>query len=215
MSFAAGRVRGLYAVTPDLEDTALLAARVEAAVQGGARLVQYRNKPASSALKLEQARALKSICQLHGAALIVNDDVEVAVAVDADGVHLGRDDHFGPEVRRRLGPGKLIGVSCYRSIERARDAVKDGADHVAFGGFYPSQVKPSATRAPLDILTQAKAELGVPVVAIGGITAENGGALVAAGADALAVITALFSAPDVRAAAGAFRPLFDGDGAKH
>lgn len=213
-SRAGVRVRGLYAVTPDLADTALLVARVGAALEGGVRLVQYRNKVATRELRLEQARALKSACERHGAALIVNDDVDVAIAVDAHGVHLGRDDNFGPEIRGRLGPGKLVGVSCYRSLERAHAAVRDGADHVAFGGFYLSQVKPSATRAPVDLLTQAKAELDVPVVAIGGITAENGAALVTAGADALAVISALFNAPDVRAAAEQFKPLFDRDGAK-
>ena len=214
MSGGAARVRGLYAVTPDLADTARLTTLVDAALQGGARIVQYRNKLASHELKLEQARALKTACERRGALLIVNDDVEIAVAVDADGVHLGRDDNFGSETRRRLGPGKLIGVSCYRSLERARAAVSQGADHVAFGGFFQSRVKPSAERAPITLLTQAKSELDVPVVAIGGITVENGGELIAAGADALAVITALFEAPDVTAAAARFNALFDPDDAK-
>jgi thiamine-phosphate pyrophosphorylase len=215
VSAAAARIRGLYAVTPDLADTARLAALVAAALEGGARVVQYRNKVATPGLKLEQARALKTACERHGALLIVNDDVDVAVAVDADGVHLGRDDDFGSDVRKRLGPGKLIGVSCYRSIERARAAVAEGADHVAFGGFYPSQVKPSATRAPIALLAEAKSALDVPVVAIGGITVENGGALIEAGADALAVITALFNAPDVAAAARQFSALFGSGDAKH
>ena len=209
MSESSARVRGLYAVTPDLADTVRLVTLVSAALQGGARIVQYRNKVAAPELKLEQARALKSACVRHGAMLIVNDDVEIALAVDADGVHLGRDDSFGPDVRKKLGPGKLIGVSCYRSLERARSAVAEGADHVAFGGFFPSQVKPGAGGAPIELLTQAKSELEVPVVAIGGITPENGKALVAAGADALAVITALFTAPDVAAAAAQFNALYD------
>jgi thiamine-phosphate pyrophosphorylase len=208
------RVRGLYAVTPDLADTTRLTALVAAALEGGARLVQYRNKPASKALKLEQARALKAACDHHGAMLIVNDDVEIALGVDAHGVHLGRDDGFGPDVRERLGPDKLIGVSCYRDLERARSAVAHGADHVAFGSFFPSKVKPGAGRAPVELLTQAKAELDVPVVAIGGITVENGAALIAAGADALAVISALFEAPDVKAAATRFNALFASDDAK-
>ena len=215
MSPAAARIRGLYAVTPDLADTARLTALVSAALEGGTRVVQYRNKIASPALKLEQARALKSACQRHGALLIVNDDVDIAIAVDADGVHLGRDDNFGSDVRERLGPGKVIGVSCYRSVERARTAVAEGADHVAFGGFYPSQVKPSATRAPIELLTQAKAQLDVPVVAIGGITVENGAALIKAGADALAVITALFNAADVATAARQFSALFGSGDAQH
>lgn len=206
---AAARMRGLYAITPDLEDTARLATLVDAAVEGGARIVQYRNKLAGPSLKLEQARALKAVCERRGAALIVNDDLEVALAVDAHGVHLGRDDNFGPHARRRLGPDKLLGVSCYRSIERARAAIADGADHVAFGGFFQSQVKPSADRAPLTLLKEARAQLDVPIVAIGGITAENGATLLEAGADALAVITALFQAPDVKAAAARFTALFD------
>jgi thiamine-phosphate pyrophosphorylase len=214
VSVAAAGIRGLYAVTPDLADTARLTVLVGAALEGGARVVQYRNKVASPGLKLEQAGALKTACEHHGALLIVNDDVDVAVAVDADGVHLGRDDSFGPDVRERLGPGKLIGVSCYRSVERARLAIAEGADHVAFGGFYPSQVKPSATRAPIALLTEAKAELGVPVVAIGGITVDNGAALIAAGADALAVITALFNAADVVATARQFKALFGSVDAK-
>jgi thiamine-phosphate pyrophosphorylase len=209
------RVRGLYAVTPDLADTGKLAGLVNAALEGGARLVQYRNKTASSQLKLEQARALKTLCARHDAILIVNDDVELAAAVDAHGAHLGRDDRFGPDVRGRLGTGRLIGVSCYRSIELARAARADGADYVAFGSFFPSKVKPGAVRAPIDLLAQAKAELDMPVVAIGGITVENGAALVAAGADALAVISALFDAPDVAAAAARFTALFASNDAKH
>ena len=208
------RIRGLYAVTPDLADTTRLTALVGAALEGGARIVQYRNKRASKALKMEQARALKSACARHGAMLIVNDDPEIALAIDAHGVHLGRDDGFGPDVRGRLGPEKLVGVSCYRDLERARSAVAHGADHVAFGSFFPSKVKPGAGRAPVELLTRAKAELGVPVVAIGGITVENGAALVAAGADALAVISALFDAPDVKAAATRFNALFASDDAQ-
>ena len=208
------RVRGLYAVTPDLADTTRLTALVGAALEGGARVVQYRNKPASKALRMEQARALKSACELHGAMLIVNDDVDVAAAVEAHGVHLGRDDCFGLDTRARLGEGRLIGVSCYDSLERARAARKDGADYVAFGSFFPSRVKPGAVRASVSLLTEAKAELDVPVVAIGGITVENGAALVAAGADALAVISALFDAPDVKAAAAQFDALFPSDDAQ-
>lgn len=201
-------MRGLYAVTPDLADTVRLTALVGNALEGGARMIQYRNKTALPELKLEQARALKSACARHDAILIVNDDVELAAAVDAHGVHLGRDDGFGPDLRRRLGSGKLIGVSCYRSLELARAAGADGADYVAFGSFFPSKVKPGAVRAPIDLLAQAKAVLDVPVVAIGGITPENGAALVAAGADALAVISAVFDAPDVAAAAARFSALF-------
>jgi thiamine-phosphate pyrophosphorylase len=201
-------VRGLYAVTPDAADTNLLVRQVSAALEGGVRLVQYRNKSASGALKLEQARALKALCSSRGAALIVNDHLDVALAVDADGVHLGGADGSASAARRALGPHKLVGISCYDSIECARGAQRDGADHVAFGSFFASRVKPGAVKAPIELLQQAKAELEVPIVAIGGITSENGRTLVAAGADALAVITAVFDAPDIAAAAARFAPLF-------
>ena len=202
------RIAGLYAVTPDTEDTARLARAVDAALEGGARIVQYRNKIASPTLKLEQARVLKTLCARHGALFIVNDDVALAREIDADGAHVGREDPALATARETLGAGKVIGVSCYRSIELAREAQAAGADYVAFGGFYPSRVKPGAVRAPIELLTEARGALSVPIVAIGGITAENGGALVRAGADALAVISALFDSPDVTAAARAFGPLF-------
>jgi thiamine-phosphate pyrophosphorylase len=205
----ARRIRGLYAVTPDESNTRVLVGKVAAAIAGGARFVQYRNKVASPALRLEQGSALKALCAQHGAALIVNDHVDIARAIEADGVHLGREDGCAALGRSAVGPDRLVGISCYQSLERARVAVDEGADHVAFGSFFPSRVKPGATRAPVDLLTQAKHELDVPIVAIGGITVENGGALVRAGADALAVISALFDAPDVTAAAAGFTALFD------
>ncbi|HYC47068.1 MAG TPA: thiamine phosphate synthase [Burkholderiales bacterium] len=201
-------IAGLYAVTPDTEDTARLIRLVEATLEGGARIVQYRNKIAAPALKLAQARALKAVCVEHDALFIVNDDVGVAREVDADGVHVGRDDPALATARETLGREKVIGVSCYRSLALAREAQGAGADYVAFGSFFPSRVKPGAVRAPVELLTDAKRELSVPVVAIGGITAANGGELVRAGADALAVISALFDADDVTAAAAAFGPLF-------
>lgn len=205
---AGARVRGLYAVTPDSADTADLIARVDAALAGGVRLVQYRNKRAAPALRLEQARALKALCASR-AALIVNDDVDIALAVDADGVHLGADDGSVAAARDRLGKDKLIGVSCYGSIERAHEAQRAGADHIAFGSFFASPTKPGAVRAPVTLLERAKRETGLPVVAIGGITLDNGGALIRAGADALAVISALFGAADIEACATRFTRLFE------
>ena len=202
------RIAGLYAVTPDTDDTARLTRIVGAALEGGARIVQYRNKKSPAELKLEQARALKALCARHAALFIVNDDVHLARDIDADGAHVGREDPALATARATLGAGKVIGVSCYRSVELAREAQSAGADYVAFGSFFASRVKPGAVRAPIELLTEARRELSVPVVAIGGITAENGGALVRAGADALAVITALFDAEDVAAAARAFEPLF-------
>ncbi|MEO8443131.1 MAG: thiamine phosphate synthase, partial [Betaproteobacteria bacterium] len=172
-------IKGLYAVTPDLADTALLVARVETVLAAGARLLQYRNKPADARTRREQAAALRDACRRHGATLIINDDVALAAALDADGVHVGVDDAALLDARAQLGPDKIIGVSCYADLSRARAAAAQGADYVAFGSFFASPVKPGAVRAPLSLL-QAARTLGVPVVAIGGITAANAGALTAA-----------------------------------
>jgi thiamine-phosphate pyrophosphorylase len=204
-----GCIRGLYAVTPDLADTPALLGQVEAALAGGARLLQYRNKIADATLRLEQARALAALCRRRHVPLIINDHLDLALAVDADGLHLGGEDGSIAEARRRLGASKLLGVSCYRRIENALEAARLGADHVAFGGFYPSLVKPGSGGAPLSLLGEAKQRQTLPVVAIGGITVENAPALIAAGADSLAVISALFMAPDIEAAARRFSALFE------
>lgn len=201
-------VRGLYAVTPDIADTAELTAKVEAALVGGAALVQYRNKTADPELRLVQAGTLRALCQARGVPLVINDDVDVATALDADGLHLGKEDRMLSEARARLGPEKLLGASCYDSLENAVAAVRAGADYVAFGSFFASPVKPATVRAPLTLLREAKQRLGVPIVAIGGITLDNASQLIAAGADALAVISALFSAPDIRVAAERFNEHF-------
>ncbi len=198
------RLAGLYAVTPDLADTSRLVAKVEAAVAGGAAIVQYRNKTATPGLRMEQARALARMCR--GRALfIVNDDVRIATAVGADGVHVGEFDGTLAAVRRDLGASGLIGVSCYNDLARAQHVATQGADYLAFGSFHPSSVKPDARRAEPALLRRAHA-LGLPLVAIGGITAANAGALVAAGADAVAVISDLFDhddAADITRAAAA------------
>ena len=203
------RLRGLYVVTPDSEDTRTVLTKVLATLDGGARFVQYRNKTASSALRWEQASALKALCDDFGASLIVNDHASLALEIDAAGVHLGAEDGDIAQARAALGRGKLIGVSCYDRIELAREAQAAGADYVAFGSFFPSSVKPGAVRAPIELLRQARLELRVPIAAIGGITLENAQALVEAGADAVAVISALFTARDVAAAARGFTTLYD------
>ena len=191
-------MRGLYAVTPDLTDTPRLVALVDAAIVGGARAIQYRNKTASSELRLEQATALARTCQEGGALLVVNDDARIAATVGAHGVHLGRDDGDIAAARALLGDSPLIGVSCYDDLDRARMLVAAGADYVAFGSFFASSVKPDACRASTALLEQAKI-LGVPIVAIGGITASNARDLVVAGADAVAVISDVFGHGDDRA----------------
>jgi thiamine-phosphate pyrophosphorylase len=201
--------RGLYAVTPDIADTRALVAQVSAAITGGAGFVQYRNKTATADVRLEQAYALKSVCNKTGACLIINDHVELALAIDADGVHVGAEDASVHDARRALGREKLVGVSCYNQLALALSAQANGADYVALGSFFPSRIKPGAVHAPLTLLMDAKRELNVPIVAIGGITVENGASLIAAGASALAVISALFQVPDVTTAARRFTTLFE------
>ncbi len=199
---------GLYAITPDWPDTARLLAVSAEILAGGCRLVQYRNKTAAAGLRLEQALALRALTRREGARLIVNDDPELALRVEADGVHLGRDDGDLAAARDRLGAGMLLGASCYRDLEAARRAQAAGADYVAFGSFFSSPSKPMAVRAETSLLATARRELALPVAAIGGITPENGAALVEAGADWLAAISALYDAEDPRAAAEAFARLF-------
>ncbi len=202
-------VRGLYAVTPDIADTAELEAKVEAALVGGAALVQYRNKMAGTELRMVQARKLQALCRARGVPLVINDYLELATALDADGLHLGKEDALLSHARARLGPKKLLGASCYDCLDSAVAAVGAGADYVAFGSFFASAVKPGAVRAPLTLLGDARRKLRVPIVAIGGITLDNAPQLIAAGADAVAVISALFSAPDIRVTAQHFNELFE------
>lgn len=202
------RIAGLYAITPDLADTDELLRRVAAALRGGARLLQYRNKAAAPALRLEQAGALQALCRKHAVPLIINDHADIAAAVGAAGLHLGGDDGSLAAARAALAPQQCLGASCYNRLELGQAALAAGADHIAFGSFFPSTVKPGAVRPPIDLLRQARV-YGVPVVAIGGITLANAPQLIAAGADAIAVISAVFSAPDVEQAARAFQSLFE------
>jgi thiamine-phosphate pyrophosphorylase len=196
---------GLYAITDGPRSD--LFAACEAALDGGATLLQYRDKTRDTDRRLEEARALAALSARYRVPLIVNDDVELAAATGADGVHLGQDDSDIASARTRLGASAIIGVSCYDSLERARDLATAGADYLAFGAFFPSPTKPDARTATPSLLRNALA-FGLPLVAIGGITAENGAAIVEAGADYLAVISAVFGANDVRAAACEFAVLF-------
>ena len=202
--------RGLYAIT----DTLLLAdgkllEHVGQAIRGGARVIQYRDKQLSPAVRQHQAAALAELCKSHGIPLLINDDVALATAVGAAGVHLGEHDCDLQGARGQLGPDAIIGVSCYNRLELARQAASRGADYVAFGRFYPSSTKPGAVQARPALLTEARQVLDIPIVAIGGITPENGGELVSAGADLLAVIHGIFGQPDVEAAARHYAALFD------
>jgi thiamine-phosphate pyrophosphorylase len=200
------KLRGLYAVTPDALDIEPLARKVEQALAGGAVALQYRNKLVARDKRLAQAHHLAALAQGYGVPFIVNDDVEIALAVGANGAHLGRDDADLRASRARLA-GKILGASCYDRLELARAAVAAGADYVAFGAAFASPTKPAAVRAPLSLFGEAKA-LGVPLAAIGGITLENAPQLLAAGADLLAVISDLFDAADIAARARQYARLF-------
>lgn len=203
------RLRGLYAVTPERADGGALLADVEAALAGGCRVVQLRDKLSPMAERLARARALRAATLRHGALLLINDDLALCRLVDADGVHLGRDDGDLALARRLLGPEKILGASCYADLARAQAAEQAGADYVAFGAAFPSPTKPAAANATVDLFFRAKTALTVKVCAIGGITAANAPTLLAAGADLLAVITDLFSAPDIAARAAAYQRLFE------
>jgi thiamine-phosphate pyrophosphorylase len=200
--------RGLYVITdgprPDLFEA------VKQAILGGARLVQYRDKTHDAQRCHGEAETLLALCREYDVPLIINDDISLARAIGADGVHLGESDESIAEARAALGPNAIIGVSCYDSLERAQRMAKQGASYIAFGAFFPSPTKPQARRAGVDLLRHSAA-LAIPRVAIGGITPDNGASLIAAGADYLAVISAVFGRPDIRAAAQRFTQLYSSD----
>lgn len=205
-------LRGLYALTPDWSDSHRLLAVTDAILAGGCRVLQYRDKAASDHHRREQAVALRGLTRRHGARLIVNDDLELALFCEADGLHLGEDDGELAVARQRLnavGPGKILGASCYQSMDKAIAAADAGADYIAFGSFFDSPTKPLARRADVGLLAAGKAATGLPVCAIGGLTASNAGELVRAGADLLAVITAVYEAENPYRATLAFIHLFE------
>jgi thiamine-phosphate pyrophosphorylase len=203
------QLSGLYAIT----DTTLLPgdkllSGVADAIVGGARLIQYRDKGSDQPRRLREATQLLQLCRDHGVALIINDDVALAAEIGADGVHLGRDDTDIRLARQRLGRAAIIGVSCYNDWQRTMAARRNGADYIAFGAFFASATKPQAVSADIALLQRSNRELGIAVTAIGGITPENGAALVAAGADMLAVVQGVFAQPDIRRAAEEYARLF-------
>lgn len=191
------KLRGLYALTPDTEDSF---ARVERALAGGVALLQYRRKRRD----VREAREMLKLARSHRVPMIVNDDVDLALEIGADGAHLGRDDGDLASARKRLG-SRILGASCYDRPELAAEAITAGADYVAFGSVFPSPTKPNAVRAPLALF---QGRPGVPLCAIGGITLQNAPSLIAAGADLLAVITDLFEAPDITGRARQYARLF-------
>ena len=202
------RLSGLYAITDRALMQDALLRQAEQALLGGAQLIQYRDKTVNSDRRHQEATALRQLCQHHQALFIINDDIELALAVDADGVHIGQKDTTLALARQQLGNEKIIGISCNNRFELAQQAQAGGADYIAFGRFYPSATKPDAPQAAISLLQQARQQLAVPVVAIGGITLENAPSLLEAGADMLAVIQGLFNQPDIQHTAAAFAKLF-------
>ncbi|HEY9147742.1 MAG TPA: thiamine phosphate synthase [Gammaproteobacteria bacterium] len=202
--------RGLYAITDSkLLSPERLVEAVALAIQGGAVMIQYRDKGGDEMRRQWEASDLSNLCRPLGIPLIINDDVDLAVAVMAKGIHLGKDDGDVAAARQKLPPNGIIGVSCYNDLERAIEAERAGADYVAFGSFYPSPTKPDTLKAEAELIRQAKQKLTIPVVAIGGITADNGAPLVEAGADMLAVINGVFGQADILGAAEKISKLFE------
>ena len=213
MSQPKPQLRGLYAITSAelCADPARLLAAVAGALRGGATLIQFRDKHGAPAARLASARALAALCHDHGARLIINDDVALALDCGADGVHLGAADAPLAQARQALGARAILGASCGPYLERAHAAIAAGADYVAFGRFFPSRTKPDAPQATVELLRRARGELQLPICAIGGVTPDNGGALVAAGADLIAAVEGVFGAAEpaaVKIAARAYARLF-------
>ncbi|MEN3278118.1 MAG: thiamine-phosphate pyrophosphorylase [Massilia sp.] len=205
-------MRGLYLVTPNWDDTDELLAATEAALRGGAAMVQYRHKTADQALRLAQAGALLALCRRHGRPLVINDDVDLCRQLDADGVHVGATDLAPAAARALLGPDKIVGASCYGDLGLAQAAEAAGASYVAFGGFYPSPVKKYDFVTPPALLDAARAALTLPLVVIGGMTPAGAAPLVARGADMVAAITAVYADPAPIEAARRFVALFREEG---
>jgi len=201
------KLAGLYVITDDkLSGTSLLK-HVQLALEGGACLVQYRNKTSQTSIKEMTARSLLELCRAHDVPLLINDDVDLAASIGADGVHLGQTDMQLKEARQRLGDEAIIGVTCHASIDLAKQAEKNGASYVAFGRFFASQTKPDASPATTELLTLAKLQLSIPICAIGGITQENAPTILKAGADMLAVIHGVFGQNDIKHAATQYAQL--------
>lgn len=199
------KISGLYGISIDGSNNLL--SEVEQALQGGAKVIQYRDKSIDKTLRLTQARELKALCDEYSACFIINDDLELALTIDADGLHVGKNDGDISKVRSQLG-NKILGVSCYNSLDLAQNAQKKGADYVAFGRFYTSITKPNAVPADLSLIQQAKESINLPIVAIGGITLNNASPLIAAGVDSVAVIDGLFRQKDIKQTAEKFTKLF-------
>ncbi|MBQ0755531.1 MAG: thiamine phosphate synthase [Amphritea sp.] len=205
------QLQGLYAITDSalMPTTESMLYQVEQALRGGAKIVQYRDKSDDQTQRLAQAIALVDLCNQFQRPLLINDDIELAKASNAHGVHLGQDDGNVSQARQYLGAAAIIGNTCHSSLELAVNACQQTADYVAFGAFFRSSTKPEATPAPTSLLSEARSTLPIPVVAIGGINMDNADQVITAGADMIAVIHSLFASDDICAQAGQFDSLFN------
>ena len=201
-------IKGLYVITPDMTDLNTLIHKTKLAIEGGAFMVQYRSKMQDRVVKMQQCAAILRLCREYDVPCIINDDVEMCHILEADGVHLGVNDDNIAEVRRILGEDAIIGSSCYDQLERAKQAQKEGASYVAFGAMFPTPTKPNAPRATLALLKEAKREIHIPIVAIGGITVNNAHDVIETGIDAIAVITSLYEAKSIKETAETFLKMF-------
>ena len=201
-------IRGLYAITPDSVDLNTLIQKTQLAIEGGAFMVQYRSKIQNRDVKMQQCAAILRLCREYDVPCIVNDDVEICRVLKADGVHLGEKDDNIAEVRHILGEDAIIGSSCYDQLNRAKQAQKEGASYVAFGAVFPTPTKPNAPRATLELLREAKSEIQIPIVAIGGITMNNAHDVIETGIDAIAVITNLYESNSIKETAETLSQMF-------
>ena len=201
-------IKGLYAITPDMADLNSLIQKTRLAIEGGAFMVQYRSKIQDRDVKMQQCAAILRLCREYEIPCIVNDDVDMCRVLEADGVHLGEKDDNIAEVRCILGEDAIIGSSCYDQLNRANEAQKEGASYVAFGAMYPTSTKPNAPRATLELLREAKSQIQIPIVAIGGITMNNAQDVIETGVDAIAVITSLYQAKTIKETAETLSSMF-------
>jgi thiamine-phosphate pyrophosphorylase len=202
-------IKGLYAVTPEEKDLFALSSQVESCIKGGAKLIQYRSKMLSKTEQQIQARKIKKICDYYKVPLIINDDIELCRILDADGVHLGENDDSLVKARLVLGPSKIIGVSCYNSIDRVKMAVDKGATYIALGACFPTTTKPHAPKSSLDLIALVLKNFKIPVVAIGGINLENIELLINEGINCIAVVNSLFKVNDIEGTARQFSSLLN------